>query len=182
MSRIGKLPIELASGVEVRVDGGQVHVKGPKGELSGKLVPHTSIRVDDGRARVDRDGDAQRARAMHGLMRSLLANMVWGVTEGFERSLEIVGVGYRAAVQGRTLTLSVGYSHPVEMPIPVGLEVGVEGNTKLAVRGIDKQRVGQFAAEIRRVRPPEPYKGKGIRYSDETVRRKVGKAGVGGAV
>ena len=182
MSRIGKLPIDLAPGVEVRLDGDGVRVKGPKGELRARVAPHTSIRVADGRASVERDGDGQRARAMHGLMRSLLANMVRGVTQGFERGLEIVGVGYRAAVGGGKLTLSVGFSHPVEMRIPEGLEVGVEGNTRLSVRGIDKQQVGQFAAEIRRVRPPEPYKGKGIRYSDEQVRRKVGKASVGGAV
>ena len=180
MSRIGKLPIPLASGVEVAVDAGVVVVKGPKGTLEQFLVPETSVSVSDGAAVVSRASDSKRARAMHGLMRSLLANMVHGVTDGFERGLSIVGVGYRAAVQGNTLTISVGYSHPVVMEIPQDLEVEARGQTELLVRGIDKQRVGQFAAEIRKVRKPEPYKGKGIRYANERVRRKVGKAGAAG--
>jgi large subunit ribosomal protein L6 len=156
---------------------GEVLVKGPKGQLRQPIAPRTSIAVEGGAARVKRDGDDDEARAMHGLMRALLANMVRGVTQGFERALDIVGVGYRAQVAGKTLTLNVGYSHPVAMPIPEGLEVRADSQTRLVVRGIDKQRVGQFAAEIREIRPPEPYKGKGIRYVDETVRRKVGKAG-----
>jgi len=179
MSRIGKAPIALGTGVEVRVVEGDVLVKGPKGQLRQRIAPRTSIAVESGTARVKRDGDDDEARAMHGLMRALLANMVSGVTQGFERALDIVGVGYRAQVAGKTLTLNVGYSHPVAMPIPEGLEVKADSQTRLVVRGIDKQRVGQFAAEIREVRPPEPYKGKGIRYVDELVRRKVGKAGAG---
>ena len=182
MSRIGKQPVAFASGVEVAVSAGVVVVKGPKGALERPLVPLTSIEVVDGAALVHRANDEKRARAMHGLMRSLLANMVTGVTQGFERSLTIVGVGYRAAVKDKQLTLSVGYSHPVVMAVPPGLEVEAKSQTELVVRGIDKQRVGQFAAEIRKVRKPEPYKGKGIRYSDEHVRRKVGKAGAAGGM
>jgi large subunit ribosomal protein L6 len=179
MSRIGKAPVPLASGVELKVSDGNVLVKGPKGQLRQAIAPRTSIAVEGGTALVRRDGDDDEARAMHGLMRALVANMVRGVTQGFERSLDIVGVGYRAQVAGKTLTLNVGYSHPVAMAIPEGLEVRAENQTRLVVRGIDKQKVGQFAAEIREVRPPEPYKGKGIRYVDELVRRKVGKAGAG---
>jgi large subunit ribosomal protein L6 len=177
MSRIGKAPVPLATGVEVRVVEGFVQVKGPKGQLRQRVAPRTSIAVEGGAAHVKRDGDDDQARAMHGLMRALLANMVRGVSQGFERALDIVGVGYRAQVAGKTLTLNVGYSHPVAMPIPEGLEVRADSQTRLVVRGVDKQKVGQFAAEIREVRPPEPYKGKGIRYVDEKVRRKVGKAG-----
>ena len=179
MSRIGKLPVSLASGVEVTVAGGQVRVRGPKGELQEPLAPLTNIEVADGVALVTRENDSRRARAMHGLMRSLLANMAVGVTEGFERVLEIVGVGYRAGLENENLRLAVGYSHPVVMEIPEGLEVVIESPTRLAVKGVSKQAVGQFAAEIRKVRKPEPYKGKGIRYADEYVRRKVGKAGAG---
>jgi large subunit ribosomal protein L6 len=179
MSRIGKAPVPLASGVEVRVSEGSVLVKGPKGQLRQALAPRTSIAVENGAALVRRDGDDDEARAMHGLMRALVANMVRGVTDGFERALDIVGVGYRAQVAGKTLTLNVGFSHPVAMAIPEGIEVRADSPTRLVVRGIDKQKVGQFAAEIREVRPPEPYKGKGIRYVDEVVRRKVGKAGAG---
>jgi large subunit ribosomal protein L6 len=177
MSRIGRLPVQLRSGVEVKVAQGVVHVKGPKGQLSQAIPPLTRVEVTDGQVVVHREAEDKRARAMHGLARALLNNMVAGVTEGFERGLEIVGVGYRAAVQGRKLSLSIGFSHPVEVAIPQGLEVAAEGQTRLVVRGIDKQKVGQFAAEIRRIRPPEPYKGKGIRYAGEQVRRKVGKAG-----
>ena len=173
------LPVPLASGVEVKVAGDTVRVKGPKGELTTLLVPNVRIEVAEGQARVHREGDDKPTRALHGLMRSLLNNMVTGVTIGFTRDLEIVGVGYRAAVQGGNLVLSVGYSHPVEMAIPQGLEVRMDGQTKIAISGVDKQRVGQFAAEVRKVRPPEPYKGKGIRYAGEQVRRKVGKAAVG---
>ncbi len=179
MSRIGKLPVPVAAGVEVVVADGVVRVKGPKGELQQRLVAHTSIEMGDGSVSVSRKGDHKTARAMHGLMRSLLNNMVTGVTTGFRKDLEIVGVGYRAEIVGKSLVLSVGYSHPVEMPVPEGLEVSLDGPTKIAVTGTDKQKVGQFAAEIRRVRSPEPYKGKGIRYADEQVRRKAGKAAVG---
>ncbi len=179
MSRIGNLPVPIGSGVEITVAGGSVRVKGPKGELSEALAPLTSIEVSDGTAVVSRKDDSKRARAMHGLMRSLLANMAVGVTDGFERALEIIGVGYRAGVADGQLTLSVGYSHPVVLEIPKGLEVVVETPTRLVVKGSSKQAVGQFAAEIRKVRKPEPYKGKGIRYLNEHVRRKVGKAGAG---
>lgn len=180
MSRIGKLPIPLAPGVDVSVDGGLVKVNGPKGTLEQRLAAGTRVEVAEGRALVHRNGDDKPTRAAHGLMRSLLANMVTGVSEGFERGLEIVGVGYRAEVSGRKLTLQVGYSRPVVLEVPAGVEVAGESPTRLVVRGTDKQKVGQFAADIRRVRPPEPYKGKGIRYAGEQVRRKVGKAGVSG--
>ncbi len=179
MSRVGNRPIGLASGVEVKISDGRVRVKGPKGELDESLVNHTEVAVEDGRIVVRRASDEKVARAAHGLMRSLIQNMVTGVTQGFEKSLEIVGVGYRAEVKGRELTLSVGYSHPVVMKIPEGLEVKSDAPTRLAVHGISKQKVGQFAAEIRHVRSPAPYQGKGIRYADEQVRRKVGKAAVG---
>ncbi len=179
MSRIGKQPVLLASGVEVKVTDGTVRVKGPKGELATPLVRNVRIEIGDGQAQVHRECDDRPSRALHGLMRSLLNNMVTGVTTGFTRELQIVGVGYRAEVKGQTLVLSVGYSHPVELAIPQGLEVKMDGQTKMAISGVDKQRVGQFASEVRKVRPPEPYKGKGIRYADEQVRRKVGKAAVG---
>ena len=179
MSRIGKLPIALATGVEVRVADGVVRVKGPKGQLEQKLVRRVRVLVEDGLVRVEREGDDKDAKAMHGLMRSLVANMVQGVTEGFRRGLEIQGVGYRAELKGKSLVLSVGYSHPVEMSVPAGLEVAVENQTRITVSGNDKQQVGQFAANLRKIRPPEPYKGKGIRYLGEEIRRKVGKAAVG---
>ena len=179
MSRIGKLPIALASGVEVTVANGLVKVKGPKGQLQERLVPRTQVEVVDGQARVDRDGNDKEARAMHGLMRSLLNNMVLGETVGFARRLEIHGVGYRAEAKGKTLVLSVGYSHPVEMPVPEGLSVAVENQTQFSISGSSKQQVGEFAANVRKVRKTEPYKGKGIRYVGEHIRRKVGKAAVG---
>jgi large subunit ribosomal protein L6 len=180
MSRIGKLPVPISPGVEVKVDGGLVRVKGPKGTLEQAIPRYTRVEVHENEAVVERASDAKRARAAHGLMRSLLANMVIGVTDGFEKGLEIIGVGYRAEVKGKDVNLQVGYSHPVSLTIPEGLEVTSESPTRLVVRGADKQRVGQFAAELRRVRKPEPYKGKGIRYVGEYVRRKVGKAGAGG--
>ena len=180
MSRIGKQPVKLGSGVEVKIEQGEVRVKGPKGQLAERIAPRTRIEVSDGQALVHRDGDDKPARAYHGLMRSLLNNMVTGVTDGFSRSLEIVGVGYRAEAQGRKLTINVGYSHPVDVQVPEGLDVATPSPTQIVVSGISKQRVGQFAAEIRKIRSPEPYKGKGIRYADEHIRRKVGKAGVGG--
>ena len=161
------------------MSAGVVRVKGPKGTLEQSLVPHTRIEVADGVVRVEREAEHKTARSMHGLMRSLLANMITGVTTGFTRSLDIQGVGYRAELKGRELVLAVGFSHPVPMKIPQGLEVNLESPTRLHVTGSDKQKVGQFAAEIREVRPPEPYKGKGIRYLGEQVRRKVGKAAVG---
>lgn len=176
MSRIGLKPVPLAAGVEVRVNDGVVSVKGPKASLSEPLAPYTRIELGDGEATVAREGDSKAARSAHGLMRSLLFNMVTGVTSGFERPMEIVGVGYRAEVKGSDLTLSVGYSHPVVMAVPEGLTVRSESPTRFVIAGADKQRVGQFAANVRKIRPPEPYKGKGIRYADEQIRRKVGKS------
>lgn len=177
MSRIGRRAIPIPSGVAVELRDGEVRVKGPKGALAQPLPPRVEMQVADGQVRFQRSDDRKPTRALHGLARALVNNMVRGVTEGFVRSLSIVGVGYRAEVAGRVLRLSVGFSHPVEMRIPDGVQVAVEKNTELRIEGMDKQMVGQFAADVRRVRPPEPYKGKGIRYSDERVRRKVGKAG-----
>lgn len=162
------------------MEGSRVAVKGPKGELAREFDREMGIQVTDGVLEVRRPSDQARHRALHGLTRSLLANMVAGVTEGFERVLEIHGVGYRAERRGRTLVLSVGFSHPVEIEPPEGIELAVESPTLIRVRGVDKQLVGQTAAEIRQVRPPEPYKGKGIRYQGEQVRRKAGKATAGG--
>jgi large subunit ribosomal protein L6 len=180
MSRIGRLPVSIPSDVEVSVSDGRLLVKRGKTTLEQQVAPHTRIEIGEGSATVHRDGDESAARAAHGLMRSLLANMVHGVTQGFSKGLDLIGVGYRAEVQGKDVKLSVGFSQPKLLPIPEGIEVVAESPTRLVVKGPDKQRVGQFAAEIRAVRPPEPYKGKGIRYVDERVRRKVGKAGVGG--
>jgi len=173
------MPVPLRSGVDVRVDGDLVRVKGPRGTLEQALAPFTRVEVAAGEALVHREGDHKRAKAAHGLMRSLLANMVTGVTDGFSKTLDIIGVGYRADVSGGSVNLSVGYSHPVALPIPQGLEVRADSQTRLVVQGSDKQKVGQFASDIREVRPPEPYKGKGIRYANEQIRRKVGKAGAG---
>ena len=175
MSRIGRKPIEVPEGVTVDVSRGSVLVKGPKGELTQAVSPEMTIEQSDGVLTVSRPTDRGPHRALHGLTRSLVANMVEGVTSGYERRLEIQGVGYRARLQGKALELSVGYSHPVSMPAPDGIEFEVPQPTQVIVRGIDKQLVGEMAARIRRVRPPEPYKGKGIRYEDEHVRRKVGK-------
>jgi large subunit ribosomal protein L6 len=177
MSRIGNRAIPLPSGVEVVRKGDEVHVKGPKGGLSQSLPRAIGVEVDDGKVQLTRPDEKKETRALHGLARALLANMVTGVTDGFVKELEIEGVGYRGEARGKTLNLLLGFSHPVEMPVPEGLSVSVDGNTKIKVEGIDKQLVGQFAAEIRRLRPPEPYKGKGIRYAGERIRRKVGKAG-----
>ena len=177
MSRIGKLPIPVPSGVEVKSGPDGVQVKGPKGVLTAKLPEQISMEIADGEIRFTRPDDSKQSRALHGLARALAANLVTGVTDGFKKGLEIQGVGYRAAVSGNTLNLLLGFSHPVDMPIPKGLSVSVEGGTQLVVEGIDKQLVGQFAADIRSKRPPEPYKGKGVRYSNEQVRRKVGKTG-----
>jgi large subunit ribosomal protein L6 len=182
MSRVGKLPVVIPDGVEVRVDGARVAVKGPKGELERSFDPEIQIEIEDGEIRVRRPTDQPRHRALHGLTRSLINNMVLGVTEGFRRSLEIHGVGYRAEKRGRNLTLNVGFSHPVQFEVPEGIEIEVENPTLVHVTGADKQLVGEVAAEIRLVRPPEPYKGKGIRYVGEQVRRKAGKAAVGGAM
>ncbi len=171
------MPIPIPSGVDVRIDGSSVTVKGPKGELHRDVDPNMRLEITDGQLLVSRPSDQQRHRAQHGLTRSLVANMVVGVSEGFSKALEMQGVGYRAQMQGSDLVLAVGYSHPVQIPPPPGIEFEVEGNTKLLVKGISKEQVGQVAADVRKVRPPEPYKGKGIRYVGEYVRRKAGKAG-----
>ena len=175
MSRIGRKPIELPDGVTVTVDPGVVSVKGPKGELSQTVSRDMKVAQEDGTLTVERPTDRGEHRALHGLTRSLIANMVEGVTAGYEKRLEIQGVGYRARLQGKNLELSVGYSHTVTMQAPEGIEYEVPQQTEVIVRGIDKQLVGEMAARIRRVRPPEPYKGKGIRYAGEQIRRKVGK-------
>jgi large subunit ribosomal protein L6 len=175
MSRIGRKPIEIPEGVTVDLRPGSVLVKGPKGELTQAVSPDMTIAQDSGVVTVTRPTDRGPHRALHGLTRSLVANMVEGVTNGYEKRLEIQGVGYRARLQGSALELSVGYSHTVPMPAPDGIEFEVPQPTQVVVRGIDKQLVGETAARIRRVRPPEPYKGKGIRYVGEQVRRKVGK-------
>jgi large subunit ribosomal protein L6 len=171
------MPIELPKGVEVRVDGTRVTVKGPKGELSRDIDRDMTVEQSDGRLLVSRPTDQQRHRAMHGLTRSLVDNMVKGVSEGFSKTLEMQGVGYRAQMQGQDLVLAVGFSHPVQIPPPPTIEFEVEGTTRIIVKGINREQVGQVAADVRKVRPPEPYKGKGIRYLGEYVRRKAGKAG-----
>ena len=177
MSRIGRLPITVAKNVDVQIQGQDVRVKGPKGELARTFPNGVTIAQEDGRLTVARANDEKQTRALHGLARSLLNNMVVGVSEGFTRTLELQGVGYRATQAGPKVTLAVGYSHPVEVAPPDGITLEVDGNTKVHVKGIDKELVGQVAANIRKIRPPEPYKGKGIRYLDERVRRKAGKAG-----
>ena len=178
MSRIGKKPIAIPNGVEVKIgDDNHISVNGPKGQLAQVFDRDIKFTVEDGFIVVDRPDNQREHRSLHGLSRTLLANMVIGVTDGFKKDLEIQGVGYRAAMDGSTLVLSVGYSHPVKVVPPDGITFVVEANTKLSVSGINKQVVGEQAAQIRRVRPPEPYKGKGIRYAGEVVRRKAGKAG-----
>jgi large subunit ribosomal protein L6 len=177
MSRIGKQPIQVPSGVTVAVDGSTVRVKGPKGEMVQTFRPEMKIALEDGVLTVERPTESKQDRALHGLTRALLANMVTGVTTGYRKALELVGVGYKAEKKGKNLVLTVGYSHPVEYPEEAGLTITTPAPTQIVIEGIDKQRVGQAAAEIRSVRPPEPYKGKGIRYQGEHVRRKAGKAG-----
>ncbi len=177
MSRIGRMPVEIPAGVEIKVDGHTVTVKGPKGELTREFPQAISIKQEEGKIEVSRPNDEKETKALHGLTRALLHNMVVGVTTGFEKKLEINGVGYRAAKQGSTLTLSLGYSHPVIMEDPEGVTTDVPDQTHIIVRGIDKELVGQHAANIRSKRGPEPYKGKGIKYDYETIRRKVGKTG-----
>ena len=177
MSRIGKKPIEIPAGVTVTINGSDVTVKGPKGELSRSFNSDLTITLEENVLTVTRPSDEKNHRALHGTTRAVLANMVEGVSKGFEKSLELIGVGYRAQKQGNKLILNVGYSHPVEFEPEQGLEVEVPSNTKIIVKGINKERVGALAADIRDVRPPEPYKGKGIRYEGEYVRRKEGKTG-----
>ena len=176
MSRIGKQPIPVPSGVDVKIDGSTVTVKGPKGELTQTFSEEMTVKLEDGEITVTRPSDERNHRALHGLTRSLLANMVTGVSEGFSKNLEIVGVGYRAALKGSDLEMQLGFSHPVLVIAEPGITFEVPAPTKITVSGIDKQRVGQVASEIRRWRPPEPYKGKGVRYQGEHVRRKLGKA------
>jgi large subunit ribosomal protein L6 len=180
MSRIGRKPIVIPQGVEVTIDGGHVTVKGPKGVLDSTLHPMMAVEQKDGEVLVSRPNDEKEARSLHGLSRTLVANMVAGVSEGFTKSLEIHGIGYRAAKQGSELVMNLGFSHQVTMAEPDGITVEVPEPTKIVVSGIDKQKVGQFAAEIREKRPPEPYKGKGIRYVGEHVAHKEGKAGKAG--
>ena len=180
MSRIGRLPITVPAGVDVTIDGSNVTVKGAKGTLTGTFNSNMTITLDGGVVTVTRPNDQKENRALHGLTRTLIANMIEGVSNGFKKELEIVGIGYRCALQGKDLVLNVGYSHQVTMTPPEGVTLEVPAPNKIIVNGYDKQKVGQFAAEVRGVRPPEPYKGKGIKYVDEVVRRKEGKAGKGG--
>ncbi len=177
MSRVGKAPIEIPKGVEIKIDGSHVTVKGPKGELDREIHVDMTLKQADGELKVTRPSDQPRHRALHGLTRALLFNMVVGVTEGYSKTLELHGVGYRAQMQGKELSLALGYSHPVNVSAPEGIEFEVDGTSRIIVRGINKQAVGQAAADVRKLRPPEPYKGKGIRYEGEYVRRKAGKAG-----
>ena len=178
MSRIGKMPIAIPAGVTVSVaENNKVTVKGPKGTLERVLSNELTVKVEDGNVVVERPNDLKRIKSLHGLTRTLINNMIVGVTKGYEKVLEINGVGYRAQKQGKVLTLSLGYSHPVEMVDPEGIEAVCDGQNKIIVKGIDKEKVGQYAADIRDKRRPEPYKGKGIKYADEVIRRKVGKTG-----
>ena len=181
MSRIGRLPIPVPSGVDVTIEGRQVTVKGPKGTLSRALHPDMTLSREDGTLVVTRPTEQKTHKQLHGLTRTLVNNMVVGVTDGYRKGIEITGVGYRAALSGRKLTLNLGYSHPIEIEPPEGITFEVETPTRLAVVGIDKELVGQIAAKVRSTRKPEPYKGKGVRYSGEVIRRKAGKAGkIGG--
>ena len=178
MSRIGRMPIAIPAGVTVTIaENNKVTVKGPKGTLERVLPAEMSIKEEDGQIIVSRPSDLKKMKSLHGLTRTLINNMIVGVTAGYEKKLEINGVGYRAQKQGKKLVLSLGYSHPVEMIDPEGVETVLEGQNKITVKGIDKEKVGQYAAEIRDKRRPEPYKGKGIKYADEVIRRKVGKTG-----
>jgi large subunit ribosomal protein L6 len=177
MSRIGRMPITVPSGVEVTIDGRTVQVKGPKGELSLEVSAPIEVAQSDGTITVTRPSDEGEIRALHGLSRSLIANMVTGVTEGYRKTMEIVGVGYRVQAKGKNLEFSLGYSHPVPVAAPDGISFQVETPTRFVVEGIDKQQVGEVAANIRKLRKPDPYKGKGVRYQGEQIRRKVGKAG-----
>ncbi len=178
MSRIGRMPIAVPAGVTVDIaENNKVTVKGPKGTLERTLPSEMTIKLEGDTVKVDRPNDLKKMKSLHGLTRTLIANMIHGVTEGYEKVLEVNGVGYRASKSGKKLVLNLGYSHPVEMTDPEGLEAVVDGQNKIIVKGIDKEKVGQYAAEIRDKRRPEPYKGKGIKYADEVIRRKVGKTG-----
>ena len=177
MSRIGKLPIPVPAGVEVKIDGQVVEVKGPKGTLTHTVPAPIAVALEESTVVVTRPNDERLARSLHGLTRTLIANNIQGVTEGFTKGLEIVGTGYRVAAKGSALEFALGYSHPITVEPPAGISFTVEGNTKVIVHGIDKQAVGEVAANIRKLRKPEPYKGKGVRYAGEVVRRKAGKSG-----
>jgi large subunit ribosomal protein L6 len=178
VSRIGRMPVAIPKGVEIRADDGFVRVKGPKGELTSRIPPGIAVEIDQGEVRFARANDEPQQRAWHGLVRSLVANSVDGVTKGFSRDLEIVGVGYKAEVKGKTIVFTLGYSHPINFPIPDGINVALDAKAgKLTISGADRQQVGQTAAEIRKLRVPDPYKAKGIKYANEIIRRKVGKAG-----
>lgn len=180
MSRIGKMPVTIPSGVKVTLEDSHIIVEGPKGKLERDFHPNMTVKVEDNVLTVERPSDKKEDRALHGLTRALINNMVVGVNTGFTKEMELVGVGYRAAKQGKNLVLTVGYSHPVEMEPLEGVEVDVPAPTKITISGADKEKVGAFAANVRSVRPPEPYKGKGIKYVDEVIKRKAGKAGVKG--
>ena len=177
MSRIGKKPIEIPAGVDVKIEGNLVTVKGPKGTLSRDIHPNIAVEKDGNTITVSRPDDSKQNRSLHGLSRTLIANMVYGVNETFKRELEVNGIGYRAEMKGKDLVLKVGYSHDVIMKAPEGITIEVPAPNKIIISGTDKQKVGQFAANVREKRPPEPYKGKGIKYADEHIRRKEGKAG-----
>ncbi len=178
MSRIGKMPIAIPAGVTVDIaENNVVTVKGPKGTLSRTLAPELEVKIEDGQVIVNRPNDLKKMKSLHGLTRTLINNMVVGVTAGYEKTLEINGVGYRVVKEGKKLNLTLGYSHPVIMEDPEGIETVCDGQNKIIVKGIDKEKVGQFAAQIREKRAPEPYKGKGIKYADEVIRRKAGKTG-----
>jgi len=177
MSRIGKLPIPLPKGVEVEIGKGQVSVKGPKGTLEERIPGGITAKLEDGQVVVSRRNDSKQQRAFHGLVRALLANAVKGVTEGFSKDLEIHGVGYRAEPKGKSVVFTLGYTHTIDFPVPEGIEIAVDRNTRIKVSGISRQQVGQVAAEIRALRPPDVYKLKGVRYADEQLRKKAGKTG-----
>ena len=178
MSRIGRMPVTIPKGVEVKSDARSVRVKGPKGELVSAIPEGLTVAVQDGEVRIARGSEEPHTRAIHGLLRSLVANNVEGVTKGFTRDLEISGVGYKAEVRGKSVVFSLGYSHPIDFPIPEGIAIAVDAKAgKMTISGADKQKVGQTAAEIRKLRVPDPYKAKGIKYANEVIRRKVGKAG-----
>jgi large subunit ribosomal protein L6 len=177
MSRIGRLPIVIPTGVDVKIDGSAVSVKGPKGELSLVIASPIEAKIEDGQVLVTRPDDERESRSLHGLTRTLIANQIIGVTEGYTKGLEIVGTGFRVAAKGSSLEFALGFSHSITVEPPAGISFTVEGNTKITVVGIDKQAVGEVAANIRKLRKPEPYKGKGVRYAGEVVRRKAGKSG-----
>lgn len=177
MSRIGRLPIDVPSGVEITIDGSAVKVKGPKGELALVVASPIAVALEDGQLLVTRPDDERASRSLHGLTRTLIANQIMGVTEGYTKGLEVVGTGYRVAAKGESLEFALGYSHSITVDPPAGISFTVEGNNKVTVTGIDKQAVGEVAANIRKLRKPEPYKGKGVRYAGEVVRRKAGKSG-----